>query len=246
MNSTELFDYTVYDRNDEKVGKIENIWKDASGSIQFIGVSTGWLGLGQNHIIPARGMTVDSSKETVRVPCDEDTIKASPSYDHTTDLSDMEEARLYRHYGLEAGTYDAACACGTEKSARSSVAAATGNPVEVPLARETIQVGKREEKLGEVRLRKVVRTEVVNQPVELRREEVVVERVSGGGKTPGSEAFVEQVVSIPVSEEKAVVQKTVQSAGAVKATKKATSRSETVSDTVRKEEVEVERELASR
>lgn len=246
MNSTELFDYTVYDRHEQKVGKVENVWKDAGGAVQFVGISTGWLGMGQNHVIPARGITVDTTSETVKVPYDEATIKASPNYDHSTDLSDLEETRLYRHYGEETGSFDRACACEceTERTARTAASTSAGNEVEVPLSKETIQVGKREEKLGEVRLRKVVRTEIVNQPVELRREEVIVERVTGGGKTSGSEPFVEQVVSIPVSEEKAVVQKTVQSAGTVKATKKATSRSETVSDTIRKEEVEVERELS--
>jgi len=251
MNSSELFDYTVYDRNDNKVGKVENIWTDATGTARFIGVSTGWLGLGQNHVIPARDMTVDTANETVRVPFDEDTIKASPSYDHSTDLSDLEEKRLHSHFGLALETTDAGygCGCATEKAAYTGAAAAstaTGKSVEVPLAEETVHVGKREEKLGEVRLRKVVRTEIVNQPVELRREEVVVERVTGKGTTPGSEAFVEQVVSIPVSEEKAVVQKSVRSAGAVKARKQSTSRQETVSETVRKEDVEVERDLARR
>jgi uncharacterized protein (TIGR02271 family) len=246
--NTDIFDYTIYDRNDKKIGKIENVWTDAAGNLRFIGVSTGWLGLGQNHVIPACDMTLDAANETGRVPYDEDTVKASPSYDHSTELSDLEEGRLNTHFGLARETADAGCGCGSAETARTktSASAAASGQVEVPLAEETVQVGKREEKLGEVRLRKVVRTEVVNQPVELRREEVVVERVTGKVDTPGSEAFVEQVVSIPISEEKAVVQKSVRSAGAVKATKKATSRTETVSDTVRKEDVEVERELAQR
>jgi Domain of unknown function (DUF2382) len=67
-----------------------------------------------------------------------------------------------------------------------------GEAVRVPISEEQVKVGTREVEAGAVRLRKVVHTEVVNQPVELRREEVIVERVVAG--TPGSipdDAFVE-------------------------------------------------------
>src|SRR5258707_803935 len=48
---------------------------------------------------------------------------------------------------------------------------------EVPLSEEKVKVGKRTVGAGEVKLQKKVSTEQVNVPVELKREDVVVERV---------------------------------------------------------------------
>ena len=58
------------------------------------------------------------------------------------------------------------------------------------------KVGKREVEYGGVRLRKVVKTEVVNQPVELTREEIVIERVPAGQEMLTLLAFVESSGSI--------------------------------------------------
>ena len=252
MNPSSIFEYEVYDRTGDKVGKVDNVWTDANEEIACLGISTGWLGLGHNHVIPARGVKIDYAEQTVRVPYDGDLIKSAPSYDSSTELSDIEARRLMSHYGPDSSgsRQESGCGCSTGspvKSGDRTACSSTGQAeIEVPLAEEKLQVGKREASLGEVRLRKVVRTEVVNQPVELRHEEVIVERVSNKGAVPGSEAFVEKVVSIPVKEEQAVVQKTVQSAGTVKATKVSKTQDQNVSETLRKEDVEVERDLAVR
>jgi hypothetical protein len=50
--------------------------------------------------------------------------------------------------------------------------------VEVPLSEEEVKVGKRTVDAGEVKLHKTVTTEHVNVPVELKHEDVVVERVA--------------------------------------------------------------------
>jgi len=50
----------------------------------------------------------------------------------------------------------------------------------IPLEKETVQIGTQPVNSGGVQLRKVVRTETVNQPVTIRRESVVVERIPAG------------------------------------------------------------------
>src|SRR5881394_3288143 len=55
----------------------------------------------------------------------------------------------------------------------------TANNMVVPLYQETINVGKREVESGSVRLKKVVKTETINQPIELRHEELVIDRDTG-------------------------------------------------------------------
>ena len=55
---------------------------------------------------------------------------------------------------------------------------AAESTVEVPLSEEEVKVGKRTVGAGEVKLHKTVTTEQVNDPVELKREDIVVERVA--------------------------------------------------------------------
>jgi uncharacterized protein (TIGR02271 family) len=252
ISMKDIFDYEVYDRNEHKVGSVENIWANDENEIGFIGVSTGWLGLGRNHLIPADEATIDEKSHVIRVPYDEETIKSSPSAESEGDLGEVLERDVYSHFHIspkgrygyqepgypEASTATAETSQATDRTDRDFT---SWDRVEIPLAEENLHIEKRQQRAGEVRLRKIVRTETVNQPVELRREDVVVERVQGSHHTPGDEAFDEEVITIPINEEKAVVQKSVHSAGAVQAHKTYETEQENVSETVRKEDVEVDR-----
>lgn len=267
----ELFDYDVYDRNDHKVGTVENVWAGPSDQIGFIGISTGWLGLGKNHLVPADNIAIDEDNGTIHVPYDEDLIKESPSFESSQEIGDRAEANTYAHYGLTGRAYagdtgfspateyagdetefrkgftsqdtgDAEGARGFTDQPLSGEYEEEAESIDIPLAQEKLHVGKRDKGTGEVRLRKIVRTETVNQPVELRHEDVVVERVSGGNLQPGEKAFVEETYSIPVREEEAFVEKTVESAGTVHVRKVVETELENISAEVRKEDVEVERE----
>lgn len=58
----------------------------------------------------------------------------------------------------------------------------------IPLHEEQVQVGKRIVDAGTVRLRKQIVTETVNQPVQIRRETIVVDREAVGG-TGSAQSF---------------------------------------------------------
>ncbi|MBV9998750.1 MAG: PRC and DUF2382 domain-containing protein [Verrucomicrobia bacterium] len=118
---------------------------------------------------------------------------------------------------------------------------ATGE-VEIPTEEERVRVGKREVEAGRVRLRKLVRTEQVNVPVELRREDVVIERVPADQVRAGQTGeLTEQEVEVPIRREEAVVDKERVVTGAVRARKTEDVEQQTVSDSVRKTDVEVDR-----
>ena len=53
--------------------------------------------------------------------------------------------------------------------------------VVIPLHEEQVQVGKRTVETGTIRLRKQITTETVNQPVQIRKETIVVDREAVGG-----------------------------------------------------------------
>ena len=101
-------------------------------------------------------------------------------------------------------------------------------------------MGKREVEQGAATIRKEVRTERVNTPVDLKREELVVERSDAAGADVPQDAFREGEVRIPLKKEEPVVQKEAQVVGAVTVGKKQETEREDVSDIVRKEEVKVD------
>lgn len=120
-----------------------------------------------------------------------------------------------------------------------------GDAVRIPLSEEQVHVGKREVESGGVTIRKEVRTETVNTPVELRREEIVVERTAPGegeGRRVPEDAFEEGQVHIPLTREEPVIHKEAHVVGEVQVSKREGTEHREVSETVRKEDVKVEGE----
>jgi uncharacterized protein (TIGR02271 family) len=116
--------------------------------------------------------------------------------------------------------------------------------VNIILHEERLAVGKREVEAGQVHARKVVHTEQVSVPVELRREDVVIERVPASEVRAGdpSDAFAEKSVEVVLHADEAVVSKEAHVTGAVRLSKAAQVETHVVTDTVQKEDVEVTRE----
>jgi len=108
------------------------------------------------------------------------------------------------------------------------------------LSEEELQVGKREVEAGRVRLRKVVNTEHQEVPVELRREQVQVERIDATDADVPSSAFEEQEIEVPVMREEAVVGKESRVTGGVRLNKNVETETRSVGGDVRREDVQVE------
>ena len=122
--------------------------------------------------------------------------------------------------------------------------------VEIPLYREQLQVGKRVVPKGGVVLRKVVETDTRSEPVELRREEFVIERVSAEEaqrlrENGAATAFQDREVLIELNREVPVVEKSTSLREVVRARKTIDTRSEVVSGTVRRETIDVDQATAS-
>ncbi len=113
---------------------------------------------------------------------------------------------------------------------------------EVPLTEEQLKVGKRDIAAGEVRVRKVVETEQVNVPVELKREDAVIERIPASEVKAGApSSFQEDEIRVPLSREEAVVEKETRVTGGVRVRKTEKTEQQNVSDTVRREDVKVDK-----
>ena len=130
---------------------------------------------------------------------------------------------------------------GTEASLSES-----GDQV-IPVAQEQLRVGKRDVSHGRVRIRSYVVETPVEEQVTLREERVAVERRPVDRALGDAEqAFQERTIEAEERGEEAVVSKEARVTEEVVVRKEAEQRTETVSDTVRQTEVEVEDERRNR
>ena len=130
---------------------------------------------------------------------------------------------------------------GTEASLSES-----GDQV-IPVAQEQLRVGKRDVSHGRVRIRSYVVETPVEEQVTLREERVAVERRPVDRALGDAEqAFQERTIEAEERGEEAVVSKEARVTEEVVVRKEAEQRTETVSDTVRQTEVEVEDERGNR
>jgi len=120
-----------------------------------------------------------------------------------------------------------------------------GKNMVVPLYQENLNVGKREVDSGTVRLRKIVKTETVNQPIELRREELVIDRDNGTAKSSGEKVlgqpFQEQETVIRLKREEPVIEKQTVSAGQVVVQTRTTQEQRNIQAQVRREDIDVDK-----
>ena len=127
----------------------------------------------------------------------------------------------------------------------SSETARTGTEEEViPIVEENLVVGKRDVNRGGVRVRSYVTETPVHEQVRLREENVNVERrtVDQPLSTADGDAFRERTIAMTATGEEAVVGKNARVVEEVVVSKTAGERVEEVSDTVRKTEVEIDRD----
>ncbi|SCY87791.1 YsnF/AvaK domain-containing protein [Microvirga guangxiensis] len=123
----------------------------------------------------------------------------------------------------------------------------TGDEV-IPVAEEELHVGKREVGHGRVRIRSHVVERPVQEQVTLREEHVQVERrpvegsMRAGTVGDSNDLFRERTIEMEERAEEAVVNKEARVVEEVVVRKDVDQRTETVSDTVRKTEVEVDDE----
>lgn len=136
----------------------------------------------------------------------------------------------------------------TQTTTTTPLPAAVGRPATtategstIQLAEEQIAIGKRLVNRGGTRIRRFVVETPVEQQVTLHDEKVSVERRPVTDGRPVTDAsFSDKVIEVTATGEEAVVGKTARVVEEVALHKEAVDRVETVRDTVRKEEVEIE------
>jgi uncharacterized protein (TIGR02271 family) len=238
-------------RDDEKLGKIEEIYLDAeTGEPEWALITTGLFGSKQSFV-PLRDAS--RSSDVVTVPYDKATVKDAPTIDPDGQLSQSEENALYRHYGIQYGETrsgdDADGSHGEDGTVGRDVSGPTTDDA-MTRSEEELRVGTTERESGRARLRKYVVEDEVTQTVPVRREEVRVERepitdANIGDAQSGPEISSEEH-EVVLHEEEPVAEKRVVPKERVRLDKDVEIDEREVSETVRKEQLDVDEDAARR
>lgn len=222
----ELVGRQAYDRNGEKIGKIGQVYvDDRSGTPAWATVNTGLFGT-KESFVPLTGAELDG--RDVAVGVEKSRVRDAPHVGETADrLSGREEAALHRHYGT-----------GGPEPTRNE-----GTDGVMTRSEERLRVGTESEETGTVRLRKYVVTDEQQVTVPVRHEEVRLEREPvdpDGAARRGDAPIGEQTQEVTLHAERPVVDKTAEEVERVRLGTRTVSEDETVSETVRKEQIEVD------
>ena len=154
------------------------------------------------------------------------------SEENRTDVSSEE-----RHTGDLSGEKRTAALSGEKHTADLS------GEKRIPVVEEDIQVGKRQVNRGGVRVFTRVHETPVNESVQLREEHVKVERhpVDKAASQADMGAFKEGSIEVRENAEKPVVNKSARVVEEVAVGKETKQRTETINDTVKRTDVDVER-----
>lgn len=119
--------------------------------------------------------------------------------------------------------------------------------IRVPVAKEELDVQKTQRQAGEVRVHKVVHTEMQHVTVPVRHEEVKIERMAAAdGASPSeksdSELFRDETIRIPVMGEEVEIHKRPVIQEEIRIRKTQHTDDKTYADSVRREDVEVDEE----
>jgi uncharacterized protein (TIGR02271 family) len=260
QNVTEWRGQELLDNDGDKIGKIEEIYLDTeTNEPEWALVKTGLFG-GKGTFVPLS--QANSSGDGIRVPFEKSHVKDAPNIDPDGQLSHSEERRLYEHYGMG---YDSSSGSGSgtgrtgrtgrtgngdgdyDRDAEGTVGRDTSGPTTddaMTRSEEELRVGTTERETGRARLRKYVVTEDVQKTVPVRREEVRVERepitdANVDDATAGP-AISEEEHEVTLHAEEPVVEKRAVPKERVRLDKDTVQEEHEVSETVSKEEIEVD------
>src|ERR671919_3096478 len=93
--------YEVYDRNGEKIGKVDDLFVDENDRAEYLGVKMGFLGLEGTSLIPWELTRVDEQGRRIEVSVDKAQVKEGPSFNDDRDITPEYEEQVYSHYGLQ-------------------------------------------------------------------------------------------------------------------------------------------------
>ncbi len=241
-----LIGQTVHGSDGEKIGTVGQVYlDDETQQPQFITVSTGMLGTSESFV-PVEA--ADATADGVTVPYDKDKVKNAPNVDTDGHISPEEEQQIFTYYGLAYGDGRTDVETGTGTVGHDTSGPTTDQAM--TRSEEQLEVGKERQEAGRARLRKWVETEQESVTVPVSKERAVVHREpvteENYAESVDGPEITEREHEVVLNEERAVVDKTVTPVERVRLDKETVTEQQTVSDEVRKEQIEVDGDSEAR
>ncbi len=234
MNPDTVTGAEVTGQDGTTLGKVDTLYVDnRTGQPAWVAVKSGMFG---NHLslVPLSQAQFDGT--ALSVPFDKEQLKTAPHLDPDTELSPEAEQDLYKHYGLDYGQPSA-----PPKGQGKDTSGPTTDDA-MTRSEEQLHVGTEQVQTGTARLRKHIVTENVSHTVPVSREEVRVQREpitdANRDQAMGGSELSEEEHEVTLHAEQPVVTKETVPVERVKLGTETVSGEETVSDSVRKEQIE--------
>ena len=246
---------TMVDPAGDKLGTIDAIYlDDETGQPEWATVTSG-LFTATTAFVPLA--QAQDTGDSIQVPYDKQQVKNAPSMEAGGQLSQDEEAELYRHYGLDYSEHrsDSGLPAGERDRDRDGVYhdvpdTAVGRDTSGPTtddamtrSEEELRVGTQTRERGRARLRKHVTTEQQTVTVPVQREEVRLERepiTDANLDATSGPAISEEEHEVTLREEEVVVDKRAMPKERVRLDKDTVTEERQVAEEVRKEQIEVD------
>ena len=229
---------TVYDQTGDKVGTVH----DYDSQSNFLDVRKGWL-FPKDIYVPL-SLVDRVTPDGIYLRTTSDDLQNGnydqPVYDQSTTTQYADSATYNTGSATTAAYNNTTGFAGTASGATGQTVDQTGQDIRVPVYEEELVVGKRREEEGRVHIHKDVVEEPRTETVETQHERVTVERVPLSGSTTTDDAFTDRDIDVPLYGEEVVVGKQVRGVEEVRVRKDVVTEDEQVTDTVRKERVEVD------
>jgi uncharacterized protein (TIGR02271 family) len=261
----EVIGSTAVGNDGGKLGKVGEVYlDDETGQPEWATVHTGLFGTKETFVPLAQA---DLAGDQVRFPYAKDKVKDAPRIDADGHLSPEEEAELYRYYGVN----DSATPSAPTRSAdldgdrdrnRDGVfddveGRAVGHDTSGPTtdtamtrSEEQLNIGTQRVEAGRARLRKYVLTENQTVTVPVSREEIRVEREpitdANIGDALDGPAISEEEHEVTLHADRPVVAKEAVPVERVRLDRQTVTEEQQISDSVRKEQIELDTDDANR
>src|SRR5215210_5387722 len=93
-------EYEVYDRNYEKIGKVDDLFVDENDQPEYLGVKMGFLGT-SSTLLPIELVRINDRRKLVAVATDKETVKGGPTFTDDREITAEFERRVLSHYRVE-------------------------------------------------------------------------------------------------------------------------------------------------
>lgn len=223
----EIRGWSVLDDTDREIGRVDDLmYDDKTHEVRYAVVNID----NRRKLIPIGQIDVDDNRRVVRARgFSRDRLLGMRDYDRTT-WSDMSEREHYREHVPSVKESDKLDY--TRNEFRGQV------PRRIQLLEEELRIGKRRVKTGEATISKHAVTERVNEKVDLETDRLDINRRPVHRPAEGQIMGENETIRVPLYTEEPVVDKKTFVKEEIEIGTKAEKRTETVSEELRREELD--------